>query len=117
SSSGARGFLSAAFDIVQDQLDNNNKGSSGGQGFKLDGLLGVLSDTVKDASRNPEEKARLISPEIKEKVGLKLREQHAPIAAQFTRLALEHIKTWLRGNTSTRDLGDGVKGEIEDQVK
>ncbi|KAM0546444.1 hypothetical protein ACHAPJ_010911 [Fusarium lateritium] len=118
SSSGARGFLSAAIDAVQDHLDNNNNGrGSGGQGFELDGLLGVISGTVKDAARNPEEKARLISPEIKEQVGAKLREQHAPIAEQFTRIALDHIKSWLRGNTSTKDLGDGVKGEIEDQVK
>ncbi|KAM5385331.1 hypothetical protein ACJZ2D_000972 [Fusarium nematophilum] len=115
--SGAKGFLSAAINVVQDHLDNNSKGSGGGQRFELDGLLGVLSNTVKDAARNPEEKARLISPEIKEKVGEKLRAQHAPLAEQFTRIALDHIKRWLRGNTSTRDLGDGVKGEIEDQVK
>ncbi|KAM0425172.1 hypothetical protein ACHAPT_009489 [Fusarium lateritium] len=114
--SGARGFLSAAINVVQDHLDDNGRGS-GGPKFELDGLLGVLSDTVKDAARNPEEKARLISPEIKEHVGEKMREQHAPIAEQFTRIALDHIKRWLRGNTSTRDLGDGFKGEIEDQVK
>lgn len=115
---GAKGFLSAAINVVQDHLDgDNNSRGSGGQRFELDGLLGVISNTVKDASRNPEDTARLISPEIKEKVGLKLREQHAPIAEQFTRIALDHIKRWLRGNTSTRDLGDGVKGEIEDQVK
>lgn len=114
--SGARGFLSSALNAVQDHLDDNNKGP-GGSGIQLDGLLAVISDTVKDASRKPEEKARLISPEIKEKVGTKLREQHAPIAEQFTRIALDHIKRWLRGNTSTRDLGDGAKAEIEDQVK
>ncbi|KAL6359748.1 hypothetical protein LRP88_07171 [Fusarium phalaenopsidis] len=114
--SSAKGFLSAAINVVQDRLDDNGRGS-GGPKFELDGLLGILSDTVKDAARNPEEKARMISPEIKEHVGEKLREQHAPIAEQFTRIALEHIKRWLRGNTSTRDLGDGVKGEIEDQVK
>jgi hypothetical protein len=114
---GAKGFLSFAMDAVQDHLENNSGRGSGGKGFELDGLLGVLSGTVKDAARNPEEKARLISPEIKEQVGLKLREQHAPIAEQFTRIALDHIKRWLRGNTSTKDLGDGVKGEIEDQVK
>jgi len=110
-----RGFFSAAVQAVQDHLDDNSK--PGQQSFQLDGLLGVISNTVKDATRNPEEKARLISPEIKETVGAKLREQHAPIAEQFTRIALDHIKRWLRGNTSTRDLGDGVKGEIEDQVK
>ncbi|KAK4149985.1 hypothetical protein C8A00DRAFT_18405 [Chaetomidium leptoderma] len=110
-----KGFFSAAVHAVQDHLDDNK--GSGGQSFQLDGLLGVISNTVKDTTRNPEEKARLISPEIKEKVGAKLREQHAPIAEQFTRIALDHIKRWLRGNTSTRDLGDGVKGEIEDQVK
>lgn len=110
-----RGFLSAAVHAVQDHLEVDK--GSGRPSFQLDGLLGVLSDTVKDAARNPEEKARLISPEIKEKVGAKLREQHTPIAEQFTRIALDHIKRWLRGNTSTRDLGDGVKGEIEDQVK
>ncbi|RYP41452.1 hypothetical protein DL767_001090 [Monosporascus sp. MG133] len=115
SSQGARGFLSAAINVVQDHLDNNK--GPGGQRFELDGLLGVISNTVKDAARNPEEKARLISPEIKEKVGAKLREQHAPVAEQFTRIALDHIKHWLRGNTSTRDLGDGAKSEIEDQVK
>ncbi|KAK1579239.1 uncharacterized protein LY79DRAFT_593009 [Colletotrichum navitas] len=113
--SSAKGFLSSAINVVQDHLDKNK--GPGGQRFELDGLLGVLSNTVKDAARNPEEKARAISPEIKEKVGLKLREQHAPIAEQFTRIALDHIKRWLRGNTSTRDLGDGVKGEIEDHVK
>lgn len=115
-SGGAKGFLSAAMNAVQDHLDNDS-GPGGGKKFELDGLLGTLSDTVKDAARNPEEKARVISPEIKEKVGAKLREQHAPIAEQFTRIALDHIKRWLRGNTSTRDLGDGVKGEFEDQVK
>ncbi|OHF04136.1 hypothetical protein CORC01_00475 [Colletotrichum orchidophilum] len=115
--SGAKGFLSSAINVVQDHLDKNKSSGGGGQGFELDGLLGVLSNTVKDAARNPEEKARLISPEIKEKVGIKLREQHARIAEQFTKIALEHIKRWLRDNTSTRDLGDGVKGEIEDQVK
>jgi hypothetical protein len=114
--SGVRGFLSAAVNAVQDHLDDD-KGPGGGQGFQLDGLLGVISNTVKDVGGNPEEKARLISPDIKEKVGAKLREQHAPIAEQFTRIALDHIKRWLRGNTSTRDVGDGVKGEIEDQVK
>ncbi|KAK1541071.1 hypothetical protein CPAR01_07060 [Colletotrichum paranaense] len=114
---GAKGFLSSAINVVQDHLEKNKGSGGGGQGFELDGLLGVLSNTVKDAARNPEEKARVISPEIKEKVGMKLREQHAPIAEQFTKIALEHIKRWLRGNTSTRDLGDGVKGEIEDQVK
>ncbi|KAL2176117.1 uncharacterized protein P884DRAFT_261072 [Thermothelomyces heterothallicus CBS 202.75] len=111
-----KGFLSAAVQAVQGHLENNSKGPGGG-GFQLDGLLGVISNTVKDAARDPEEKARLIAPEIKEKVAAKLREQHAPIAEQFTRIALDHIKRWLRGNTSTRDLGDGVKGEIEEQVK
>ncbi|TPX13324.1 uncharacterized protein E0L32_006297 [Thyridium curvatum] len=120
--SSTKAFFSAALNVVQDHLDKNNSGGGGGGGgggpkFQLDGLLGVLSDTVKDAARNPEEKARLITPEIKEKVGAKLRDQHAPIAEQFTRIALDHIKHWLRGNTSTRDLGDGVRGEVEDQVK
>ncbi|KAI2488585.1 hypothetical protein Ptr902_02718 [Pyrenophora tritici-repentis] len=76
----------------------------------------MISSTIKDASQNPEEKARLISPEIKQTVGEKLRSQHAPIAEQFTRIALDHIKRWLRGNTSTRDLGDGAKAEIAEQV-
>ncbi|KAL2148647.1 hypothetical protein VTH82DRAFT_2201 [Thermothelomyces myriococcoides] len=116
STDNVKGFLSAAVQAVQGHLENNNRGSGGGS-VQLDGLLGVLSSTVKDATRNPEEKARLITPEIKEKVAIKLREQHAPIAEQFTRIALDHIKRWLRGNTSTRDLGDGVKGEIEEQVK
>ncbi|KAL2158720.1 hypothetical protein VTH06DRAFT_4202 [Thermothelomyces fergusii] len=111
-----RGFLSAAVQAVQGHLENNSKGPRGGS-VELDGLLGVISNTVKDAARNPEEKARLITPEIREKVAAKLREQHAPIAEQFTRIALDHIKRWLRGNTSTRDLGDGAKGEIEEQVK
>ncbi|KAK1754206.1 hypothetical protein QBC47DRAFT_385939 [Echria macrotheca] len=115
-SSGFKGFLSTAVNVVQDHLEKDGKGL-GGQRFELDGLLGVISNTVKDAARNPEEKARLISPEIKEKVGAKLREQHAPIAEQFTHIALDRIKLWLRGNTTTKDLGDGVKGELEDQVK
>lgn len=114
-SQGARGFLSSAFNAVQDHLESNNQGQ-GGQNFQIGGLLGVLSSTLKDASQNPEEKARLISPEIKQSVGEKLRAQHAPIAEQFTRIALDHIKRWLRGNTSTRDLGDGAKAEIADQV-
>lgn len=116
SSRGMKGFLSTAVNAVQDHLDSKATGP-GGQKFELEGLLGVLSNTVQDAARNPEDKARLISPEIKERVGAKLREQHAPIAEQFTRIALDHIKKWLRGNVSTRDLGDGAKGEIEDQVK
>lgn len=113
-SSGARGFLSSALNVVQDHFDE--KGSKGGQSFEIGGLLGMISSTIKDASQNPEEKARLISPEIKQTVGDKLREQHAPLAEQFTRIALDHIKRWLRGNTSTRDLGDGAKAEIAEQV-
>lgn len=113
-----RGFLSAAVSAVQDHLDNNNSSPGpGGQRFELDGLLGVLSSHVKDVARSPEDTARSISPEIKDKVAAKLREHHAPIAEQFTRIALDHIKRWLRGNTSTRDIGEGAKGEIEDHVK
>ncbi|KAK7753334.1 hypothetical protein SLS62_004624 [Diatrype stigma] len=115
SSQGVKGFLSAAVNAVQDHLDNDK--GPGGQKLELDGLLGVLSSSVKDVARSPEDTARRISPEIKEKVGAKLREQHAPIAEQFTRIALDHIKRWLRGNTTTRDIGDGAKGEIEDHVK
>jgi hypothetical protein len=115
-SGGARGFLSSAIDAVQDHLANNNNGS-GQPGFEIGGLLGVISSTVKDASRNPEDKARLISPEIRDRVGEKLRSQHASIAENFTRIALDHLKRWLRGNTSKRDLGDGARGELEDQVK
>ncbi len=115
--SGAKGFLSAAINVVQVQVDNNQGGGGGGQNFQLDGLLAVISDTVKDTARNPEEKARQISPEIKEQVGAKLREQHAPIAEQFTRIALDRLKDWLHLNTSSRDVGDGAKAEIHDQVK
>lgn len=110
----ARGFLSSALNAVQDNFDDRQ--GSGGPKLEIGGLLGVISSTIKDASQNPEEKARLISPEIKQAVGDKLRMQHAPIAEQFTRIALDHIKRWLRGNTSTRDLGDGAKAEIADQV-
>jgi hypothetical protein len=115
-SGGARGFLSFAVDAVQDHLEKNN-GGSGGQGFEIGGLLGTISNTVKDASRNPEEKARLISPEIRDRVGEKLRSQHTSIAEQFTRIALDHIKRWLRGNTSASDFGDGARAEMEDRVK
>jgi hypothetical protein len=113
--SGARELLSSALNFVQDHFDDE-RGSKGGQSFEIGGLLGMISSTIKDASQNPEEKARLISPEIKQTVGDKLREQHAPLAEQFTRIALDHIKRWLRGNTSTRDLGDGAKAEIAEQV-
>ena len=113
-SQGARGFLSSAINAVQDHLDNGQR--QGGPKVEIGGLLGIVSDTLKDASRNPEEKARLISPDIKMAVAEKLRTQHTSIAEQFTRIALEHIKRWLRGNTSTRDLGDGAKAEIVDQV-
>jgi hypothetical protein len=115
-SGGARSFLSSAIGAVQDHLENNSR-ESGQPGFEIGGLLGVISNTVKDASRNPEEKARLISPEIKDRVGEKLRSQHANIAENFTRIALDHLKRWLRGNTSKSDLGDGARGEIEDHVK
>ncbi|KAF8128480.1 hypothetical protein K438DRAFT_1888399 [Mycena galopus ATCC 62051] len=114
---GTRGFLlSAAIGAVQDHLD---KGSHGGHGSKvqLDGLLGVLSQTVKDAARHPEEKARAVGPEIREKVAARLRDQHAPIAEQFTRIALDRIKHWLRGNTSTREIGEGVSSEVKDEIK
>ncbi|KAH6885454.1 hypothetical protein BKA70DRAFT_1337543 [Coprinopsis sp. MPI-PUGE-AT-0042] len=114
-SQGAKGFLSAAVGALADHSQRPG-GSGGGQPDFMDGLLGVLSKTVKDASQNPEEKARLISPEIKEKLGVTLREQHAPLADQFTRIALDHIKKWLRGNTSNRDMGDALKGEISGLV-
>ena len=111
---GARGFLVSALDTVQDRLNIEQR--KGGQGPEIGGLLGMISGTIKDASRNPEEKARLISPEIKQSVGDKLHTQHLPVAEQFTRIALDHIKRWLRGNTSARDLGDGAKAELADQV-
>ncbi|KAL2117658.1 hypothetical protein VTJ04DRAFT_7318 [Mycothermus thermophilus] len=113
----ARGFFSAAVQAVQTFSDDRRGSGGGGGGLQLDGVLGVLSNALKDAGKNPEEKARLITPEIKEKLASKLRQQHGPIAEQFTRIALDHLKRWLRGNTSARDLGDGAKGEIEDQVK
>lgn len=116
-SSGAKGFLSAAVGALAEHSSQRPGSSgSGGKPDFMDGLLGVLSNTVKEASRNPEEKARMISPEIKEKLGVTLREQHAPLAEQFTRIALDHIKKWLRGNTSSRDMGDAMKGEISGLV-
>lgn len=115
SQNGERSFLSSAINFAQERLEQSQ--GQGAEGFEIGGLLGVISNTVKDASRNPEEKARLISPEIKDRVGEKLRSQHANIAEQFTKIALDHIKRWLRGNTSSRDLGDGAKAEFEDQVK
>ncbi|KAI0189131.1 hypothetical protein EV127DRAFT_112032 [Xylaria flabelliformis] len=119
SSQRVRGFLSAAVNAIQDHLDESNGGGNGpgGPRLELDGLLGVISNSVKDVARSPEDTARRITPEIKDKIGAKLSESHAPIADQFTRIALDHIKRWLRGNTSTRDLGEGAKGEIEDHVK
>ncbi|KAI3340207.1 hypothetical protein F4824DRAFT_454373 [Ustulina deusta] len=114
----ARGLFSAAVHAVQDHLDNGNGTKEpDGQKLELGGLLGVLTSNIKDIVRNPEDTARIISPEIKDRVSAKLREHHAPIAGQFTHIALDHIKRWLRGNTSARDLGDGAKGEIEDHVK
>ncbi|KAI0426008.1 hypothetical protein F5Y09DRAFT_334518 [Xylaria sp. FL1042] len=109
----AHGLFSAAVNAVQDHLDQRLDS----QKLELDGLLGVLTKNVKDVVRSPEDTARRISPEIKDRVSAKLREQHAPIAEQFTRIALDHVKRWLRGNTSARDLGNGAKGEIEDHVK
>ncbi|CAN8102232.1 unnamed protein product [Discula destructiva] len=111
-----RSFLSAAVDAIKDNSHSGSSGSGRDQDFALDGLIGIISTQIKETTRNPEEKARLISPEIKEKVGSMLREQHAPLAEQFTKIALDHIKKWLRGNTSTRDLGDGFKGELTDMV-
>ncbi|KLU92687.1 hypothetical protein MAPG_11674 [Magnaporthiopsis poae ATCC 64411] len=76
---GAKGFLNLAINAVKE-----HQGSSGGGGQSpifLDGLLGVLSNTIKDTSRDPEGKARMISPEIKDKIGAILRQQHAPLAA------------------------------------
>ncbi|KAI0975071.1 hypothetical protein F4678DRAFT_419217 [Xylaria arbuscula] len=114
----ARGLFSAAVNAVQDHLDDSDSNTRpGGQKLELGGLLGVLTGNVKDVVRSPEDTARRISPEIKDRVSTKLREFHAPIAEQFTRIALDHIKRWLRGNTTARDLGDGAKGEIEDHVK
>lgn len=110
----ARGFLSSTLHAVQDHLDD--KQGPAGHNLEIGGLLGMISGTLKNASRNPEDTARLISPEIKQTVADTLRLQHAPIAEHFTRIALDHIKRWLRGNTSTRDLGDGAKAELVDQV-
>lgn len=115
-SQGARGFLSAAVGAIKDH-SNSQSGGGGGEKIRLDGFLGILSDAIKDTSRDPDGKARMISPEIKDKLSIVLREQHAPLAEQFTRIALEKIKQWLRGNTTTRDLGDGVKGELKDEIQ
>lgn len=116
-SQGARGFLSAAVGAIKEHHSNSQGGGGGGEKIRLDGILGILSDAIKDTSRDPDGKARMISPEIKEKLGVVLRDQHAPLAEQFTRIALEKIKRWLRGNTTTRDLGDGVKGELKDEIQ
>ncbi|KAL8403490.1 hypothetical protein RB594_008662 [Gaeumannomyces avenae] len=113
---GAKGFLNLALNAVKEHQGGGSSGGGGQSSISFDGLLGVLSNTIKDTSRDPEGKARMISPEIKDKIGAILRQQHAPLAEQFTRIALDHIKRWLRGNTSTRDLGDGVKGEITELV-
>ncbi|PWN48509.1 hypothetical protein IE53DRAFT_389289 [Violaceomyces palustris] len=38
------------------------------------------------------------------------------MADKLTRVALDQIKKWLRGNTSSRELGDSLKGEIGNLV-
>jgi hypothetical protein len=52
----------------------------------------VLTNNIKDVVGSPEDTARRISPEIKERVSAKLREQDASIAEQFTRIVLDYIK-------------------------
>ncbi|KAN0065796.1 hypothetical protein ACQY0O_000926 [Thecaphora frezii] len=116
STQGARGFLSAAIEAVSEVAGVAQGGGDSGRPARFGGILDILSDAVKDASRNPEEKARLLGPEVRERVGGMLRKHHALIAEKFTRIALDNIKRWLRGNTSTRDLGDGIKGEISSLV-
>jgi hypothetical protein len=87
-----------------------------GLGVELKRFMNKMATDIDKVKVDPDEMAKKILPELRTRVGEVLTKQHAHLAEQMTAAALGQLKKWLRGNTSVRDLGSGVKGDITDAM-
>jgi len=85
-------------------------------GGDLKGFMNKMATEIDKVKADPDEMVKKIVPELKLKVGEILTKQHSHLAEQMTTAALSQLKKWLRGNTSARDLGEGIKGDITEVI-
>ncbi|QRV87999.1 hypothetical protein RhiJN_16017 [Ceratobasidium sp. AG-Ba] len=115
---GTRGlpFAGQAANILGTQMAifNNQNGESAPQHERniFQAAIAAVARTIDELNIDPLEKARQVTPELREKVAKVLTDLHAPLADKLTLLALTQVKKFLKGSISLSELGGGAVESI-----
>ncbi|KDN37052.1 hypothetical protein RSAG8_10405, partial [Rhizoctonia solani AG-8 WAC10335] len=84
---------------------------------EIGGKLATVARTIDELNLDPLEKAKQVTPEIRQKVAKVLTDLHAPLADKLTLLALTQVKNFLKGNITTKELGQGAMDGVGGMVR
>ena len=76
------------------------------------GKIVAVAHTIDELNIDPLEKAKQVTPELREKVAKVLTDLHAPLADKLTILALTQVKNFLKGSITTKELGEGAMESV-----
>ncbi|KAF8605435.1 hypothetical protein BDV93DRAFT_543498 [Ceratobasidium sp. AG-I] len=78
----------------------------------IGGKIAAVAHTIDELNIDPLEKAKQVTPELREKVAKVLTDLHAPLADKLTILALTQVKNFLKGSITTKELGEGAMESV-----
>ncbi|KAH7343288.1 hypothetical protein B0J17DRAFT_641773 [Rhizoctonia solani] len=84
---------------------------------EIGGKLATVARTIDELNLDPVEKARQVTPEIRQKVAKVLTDLHAPLADKPTLLALTQVKNFLKGSITTKEVGQGAMESVGGLVR
>ncbi|CAE6527919.1 hypothetical protein RSOLAG22IIIB_03193 [Rhizoctonia solani] len=84
---------------------------------EIGGKLATVARTIDELNLDPLEKAQQVTPEIRQKVAKVLTDLHAPLADKLTLLALAQVKNFLKGNITTKELGQEAMESVGGLVR
>ncbi|KAJ1309161.1 hypothetical protein OPQ81_004832 [Rhizoctonia solani] len=104
-----RNMFQAALNKVTDFAKSADDG--------IGGKLATVARTIDELNIDPLEKAKQVTPELREKVSKVLTDLHAPLADKLTLLALTQVKNFLKGSITTKELGQGAMESVGGLVR
>ncbi|KAG9091812.1 hypothetical protein FRC06_000363 [Ceratobasidium sp. 370] len=96
------------FQVAVNKVTDFAKSTEDGFG----GKIAAVAHTIDELNIDPLEKAKQVTPELREKVAKVLTDLHAPLADKLTLLALTQVKNFLKGHISLSELGEGAMESI-----
>ncbi|CAE6478465.1 unnamed protein product [Rhizoctonia solani] len=101
------------FQVALNKVTDFAKSADDGIG----GKLASVARTIDELNLDPLEKAKQVTPEIRQKVAKVLTDLHAPLADKLTLLALTQVKNFLKGSITTKEIGQGAVESVGGLVR